>query len=278
MKALRKIIFILFLLSFFSIDKGYAQLDTLSSARAKRQIFLSFSAGLVQPLGEISYFDKSESSMAGYAGTGFNGKLDLIYLFSKRFGIFCSYISSFNKAENPDSSSLFSPLNNGMGGGITRISYKYDTKTWFTNEVLAGPVLVLVNNDIVTLSIKMAGGIQQVQSPKTQESDSGYAWQVNWSHFEPYLNKNYQPRMTSYNFVFDAGIDYKLKLSDKLGINFSLSYLVSHAIFRGNTSWVGDSWVGLNQTYTQSEEAYPISFAKTIYLFCFDVGVSYKLR
>ena len=160
------------------------------------------------------------------------------------------------------------------------LSYKYTTKTWFTNEILAGPVVTVVNNDKVTFSIKIAGGIQQVQSPKTQENDTGYTWEgVSYiSYTGHYSEKNYQPRMISYNFVFDAGADLKIKLNNKFGININMDYLASRASFNGNTSYISDYWDVINQTHTHSEKTNPISFTKTISLFCFDVGVSYKLR
>ena len=88
----KHIIIILLIIFSLSIDKGKAQVDT--SIRTKHKIFLSFSVGVVIPLGESQYYTDNDicstGNYAGPAGNGFNGKLDFMYLFSKNLECFAA--------------------------------------------------------------------------------------------------------------------------------------------------------------------------------------------
>jgi hypothetical protein len=173
-----------------SIILSTAQVDTLSF-QTNHKIIFSISAGLAIPIGKFSYFKTDFNSftenIAGHASLGFNGKFDMTYLFSKDLGFICMLYSSVNKAEIPDSVDLFPPPYSppALGGGSRMLSYKYTTKTWYINGVLAGPV-VMIENDNMNFTFRLTGGIQQVQSPETRLDEKGYNWQIDWPAVHPY--------------------------------------------------------------------------------------------
>ena len=277
---MRLSLLILTFIFLLSIDMCKAQVDTIPIC-ANHKIFLSISSGFSMPVGEFSYFKEDNYSpnenLAGGANNGFNGKFDVKYFFNKTFGITCAFYSTRNNVIVPDSDELFLPPSTAMGGGSRMLSYNYSAKRWYSNGILAGPVIAIDNeNNYVNLNLRIAGGIQQVQCPETILNETGYYWQGGWTIHHPYKLSTIQPRIISYSFVFDGGIDYKLNLIRKFDIIFSIDYLISRGKFVGQSTQTSDVDDGINNTHT--EALIPVNFSKKNAQLYFNLGINYILK
>ena len=216
------------------------------------------------------------TNLAGPARLGWNGRLDLTYLFSKHLGLTCTFVTSVNEAAAPDSMELFLPPDYipPMGWGSTSLSYEYSTKKWYTNSFILGPV-VFFSYKSFSLTLHAAGGLQQVKCPETLLVEKGYRW-IMFQPNEPYTLITDQPRLVSYNFVFDGGVYFSVFLTKRFGILLSLDYLASAASFKGQSGYTFDIDDGINLTHMVGIES--VKFDKNISLFLFNAGVSYRIK
>src|SRR5688572_11847461 len=178
---------------FFSFKLCNAQSDTTQGRTAK--VLLLISAGATIPLGEFSKLGESEGSSnsfdigdnkAGSAKIGFNGRLNIHYLFSKNFGLNFTFFGTNNKAAIIDSTDLFPPpYGQAHGHGREMLSYAYHTSTWLTYGFLLGFSAAFYSGNTI-LILRINPGYQRVESPETKLHTEGYLWSLNWSTTYPY--------------------------------------------------------------------------------------------
>lgn len=275
MNLRHKLLPIIFL---WSLNQVKAQGDTLSMSENRKLIF-SISGGIAIPVGKFSTFEINPKTytenIVGVAGIGYNGKLQVMYLFTKSIGVSCMLYSSVNKGQAVDSADLFyDPYSHGLGGGSYVTSYNYSTKSWYTDAVLAGIVIVAKKGNPI-LNFRISAGAQKVQSPESELSVSGFSWQMNWNSDYPYDYNIVQPSMISNNFIFNTGMDIQIFIGKRLGIYTSMDFFASHASFSGQSTYHGNYFNSVEQVYY--EESKPISFSKNISLLNFNVGLNYAL-
>lgn len=277
--------FFLFSYGNFCNAQFQTEVDTVSFWKNHRLI-LSVSAGMAAPSGEFSFFETHKqvqdpnyylkpANLAGPARFGWNGRLSLSYLFLKHFGFICMFKTTINEASTPTITELFSfPDIVPLGRGAIVTSYDYSSKKWYTNNLLLGPVFFFEYN-IFSLTFKLTGGIQQVLCPETILNEKGYWWDANGYAF-PYTMVTDQPRLYSYNFVFDGGADFKVLITKRFGIILSLDYLASAASFKGQSNYIQDVSWDINPIHNEGTEL--VKFNKNISLILFNAGVSYRLK
>ncbi len=280
---MRQIVLAIIFLLLLSHGKVKA-IDTLSVS-SKHKLFISISGGIGITARDFSIFEKdyrlAAHNIAGFAKNGINGKFDLTYLFTEKLGINFMCYSSVHETEVPTVNELFPESGLALGGGSNRLSYNYNTKKWYTNGVLLGPVIGFGTGKI-KFNLKFAGGVQRIESPETKLYEAGYTWQLNWPSTHPYSSSTIQSAITTYNFVFDSGLYFKINLKKKLDLLIAFDFLTSRATFKGQSSYTSDYYNGTTNTNTNTnthtEQTNTLKFVKNISIACFNIGVSYAIK
>lgn len=273
---------LLLIICFYGSTNGDAQVDSLSTNNNRKLIF-SISVGATIPLGKFATFELNPETrtenISGIAGLGYNGKLQVMYLFSKRFGLSFMINLSCNKAKEVEAADLFyDPYwsRHGQGYPYRMESYQYKTKIWYTNSILSGIVFV-ARKDNPTINFRINGGVQKTKTPESELSISGTKWLVNQQALYPYSRNTIQPAMTSTDFVFNIGIDSRIRLVEKLGVLISADYFTARSSFNGQSIYSGNEFNQLAQPVS-FEENRSVIFSKTISTLNFNVGLSYSLE
>jgi hypothetical protein len=265
----------------WSLNQAKAQVDTLSISENHKLLF-SISGGVAIPVGKFSTFEINPKTytenIVGVAGMGYNGKFQVMYLFTKSIGVSCMLFSSVNKGQAVDSADLFydpAPGTHGQGGGSYVNSYNYTTKNWYTNAVLAG-IVIVAKKDNPILNFRISGGAQKVQCPESKWNVLGTSWTLYWDTIHPYSVSIVQPSMSSTNFIFNLGVDLQVRLKKRFGMIASVDFLASHSSFSGQSTYNGDYFNSVEQVYYEGSES--VSFAKNISLFNINVGFYYAIQ
>jgi hypothetical protein len=264
-----------------------AQTDTLASNK-NHKLILSVSAGAAIPIGKFSKFEtekyaEDQSSqekpfnIAGPARTGFDGKIDLTYLFVKNVGFTFMFFTTVNEAAEPDSAALIQSSDppSPLSVGNVLQSYQYTVKKWYTNSLLIGPVFV-GDYKKFRFNFKLAVGVQQVQCPGATLDEKGYLGQINGQTKLPYTFNTIQPQLTSYSFVLAFGTEVQFILRKRFGFLVSVDYLTSLAHFKGESSYTYSISDGITTTSSQGTQSR--DFYKYVSLLNINAGVCYTFK
>jgi hypothetical protein len=276
-----KLILIVFCLT---VKFSQAQIDSLFFKKVNG-LFFSTSGGFSIPIGNFAKYEQKSNNTYGVANfpgvpkVGQNGKAELMYMPFKNFGFTCTYYASFNKADTLGQGRFFpSTSGGGNGGGWVMTSYNYNTTNWQTKNLLLGIAAQINTNKSFKIRFKISGGFQQVKSPNLHAVSTGYIWYFismnpNIVKQTPYTLSCTQSGLTSYNFVFGAGIDIRACLKNGFGIILSMDYLNSVAHFNGDfiTDYNdGTSNSGITKTSNSS--------TKNLSMVLFNAGISYEIK
>ena len=267
------------MINFSSIN---AQSDTVKNKGNK--LFTSVTAGFNIPVGKFSKYEynsdkpnSNSTNIVGRAKTGFYSKLDFMFQIDKTVGLIAIAYTSINKADSLTHAELFPYGNPGHFGGSSITSYSYTSKTWNTNGLLIG-LYISKNNKSGSFNFRIATGVQQVISPKTEFDYNGY----NYSYYPAtivtaYISKEYQPKLYCYTIALNIGIDYNFYVTKKLRIKTGLDEFISQPYFSGNKTYTNDYDNG-NGIISHTESQNGFSFTKNINVLCFNIGASYIIK
>ena len=272
MKKHTKLLLLLFLIISLS---GFTQVDTLPLSRNNKFI-LSMSAGISIPLGDFSFYagqNYYSNILSGYPKTGFSGKVDVCYLFSKyHFGISLSLLSSINKSWSEYEGSYYRLPTTALGGGTVITSYSYETKNWYFTSILAGLFFEPIHLSGFSLRFWLAGGMLQAICPESNLYQTGYFWEMGQPE-TPFHENVSQPQMFSYKFALNTGYNFSISLIHKLRAVISFDFLASDAIFHGV---ITDCFEWDPQQQYRSET--PITITKRVYILNCNFGLAYTFN
>ena len=269
--------FILVIILLLGTYKCNAQVDSIAR-KGHHKFLLAFSSGVAIPVGTFAEFEvdpyKYPSNISGVAGTGFNARVQVVYLTSRNFGFSGMFYSSYNIAQDLHKVDLFSgPAKHGQGGGYYQQSYTYETSNWQSYSFLAGLVGVAYFDPAI-INFRMSGGIQYALSPESNLKEGGVI--IDPPDFYRTNKYTVQPSMTSYNYVINLGVDFQVPIHNKWGIIMSVDYFTSHASFNGESKINTDYYDEPNKLYYESTT--PTAFTKNYTMINFNLGAFYILK
>jgi hypothetical protein len=218
----------------------------------------------------------SGGNIAGAAGNGYYGKLDLSYLFHKNFGLTATLYSSINSSKPLLSGESEAPHSNAMGAGFKVTSYKQDSKEWHTSGALIG-IYAQTNYQSLAFDIRFSVGAQQVISPEAHLYEEGYNWRTGQGITGYYSHVETQPRLISYNVAANLGMNISYSISKKLKARIGIENYFSQAQFEGELTYttVTNKTNGSIEHYEFKQELY---FVKKILILGLNAGISYVIK
>ena len=236
--------------------------------------FVSLSGGAGIPAGDYAKFKTITSTaylgyasddycIAGEAKQGFAYKAAAGYMFTRHAGAFVSVFHSSNPAAIKTGQEIYPSYAYENSG------YHYDVGNHATTDFLLGAT-GNVCSDKLTVAIRIAAGIQNTLSPETN---------VVYTYNNPDFSGTYttsQPKMTSSNFAFNAGLDLTYNITKRIGITLSEDYVTSHASYSDNIRYVSNFNGITGPLYRESYKAF--NYSKNISVFAITAGLCYNLR
>ncbi len=269
----------IFLFGFIGIK---AQSDTINK-KGNNKFIISIAGGRAKPVGVFSKFETMNTTadnnpnIAGVPNIGYYGKLEFRFNYSKHIGASAMYSYSNNKVRQPSQTELgISSSGGGLGGGYSENMTNYNSGNWNTNSFLIG-LYTTFSDRLVTFNLKFSVGAQQVKIPTTDLVELESEWWMSLGTVSSGTTETIQPGMKSINLVVNAGIDFNLRITKRIGITIGAEDFSSQASFTGTQTFI-NNYTGIHPITTTPESQGNIHFSKDIYLFCFNAGISYVIK
>jgi hypothetical protein len=263
------------------VQAGFAQKDSTSDV-TNNKILINLSGGVAFPVANFRIFENEYApyiyqggNIAGAASTGYYGKIELSYLFSKHFGVTAMIYSSNNKGVVLNRGEYTSPAASGLGGGSVITSSEHYTAAWRTSGALLG-ICEERNFNHIGFRIKFLAGLQQVKSPESQIRETGYYW-VGGSTTGSFTNIQTQRELTAYAMTLNGGIDGYYHISKKIKLNIGIESFFSQPKFEGNLNYESTTeYTSGSTTYSESQKK--LTFYKYVFLLGINAGISYVIN
>lgn len=292
------LVFILFLLYFNCIQ---AQNDTISKKRNKGSFIISVAGGIAKPAGDFDEFEKHSAitdtsrSIIGNAKLGYNAKVDAKYMFNKYFGMSLMYGYSENSTDTkgipiPSTPQTVYNTNNHywIENSADMYMLVWDSGSWYINRLLLG-LNASYKIKFISINLKFGAGIQQAKSPGVYSNLIMHSHGHNATYDDSFANEHtIQPIMKSNGFAENSGFDINFHIGRRFIINLSFEEYYSKASFNGTQTYSEsklENLLNYNPPYMWSREyneeqnyQRDISFEKVIFLYCYNIGLSYVIK
>lgn len=245
------------------------------------KLAFSFTFGAALPEGRFATFEydpetqsKFGRNIAGEAGNGYYGKVELSYLIYKHLGLTAQFYSSVNNGVKlTDEQMRSTNYTSGHGGGTVITARRNEVNQWRTSGLLIG-AYERIGKDRLHFDFKLTAGLQLVTSPEAKIYEEGYTWIFGTGKTGDFYRTETQPSLFSYNIVGNAGVDVVYSLSKKIRIKAGFDTFFSKAVFDGNQLYETTVKNTDGTTQHMETEEYFL-FSKYVFILGLNAGISY---
>ena len=258
----------------------FSQGDSITIGKQSK-FSISLFGGIAVPVGKFSEFETmnpnaqngikvyNDFSIAGAAGTGYFGGIDLIYALGKRFNLGISSDFSSCSAGTVGYPEMYEPKN-VLGGN----EFSYEAKNWSAINILLSPSVILRKKKW-ELMVMLKGGVQLATSPESKMMIETIAIDPFNGDDRSYLTYD-QPALNDMALVYGGKLEGRYAICKKVKLLLNGGYTTSNHSFSSGPDLEYEAksiYLGVVNTRKYS---IPINFKKKISLLHFGIGLNFS--